>query len=385
MQYRKFGKCGFNVSALGFGIMRMPVIDKDDGRIDEEKSIELIRYAIDNGVNYLDTAYFYHRGGSETLIAKALKDGYRDKVRVATKMPTRKINEYSEFERIFNEQLARLETDSFDFYLLHHVNRDSWDKYYNMGILKFLDKKISEGKIKHVGFSYHDNFELFKEIIDIYGWDFVQIQYNYVDEYNQAGKRGLEYAASKGLGIVVMEPLRGGELAEIPPREVAKIWEKAHIERTPAEWSLRWIWNHPEVSVLLSGMNTIEQIKENIRVAEDSYPDSMLNEELKLVKEAKEQYEKTRKIGCTGCLYCVPCSVWIRVPDIFSIYNKYHIGGDLETYKILYREATKWRSPADCTQCQKCEKRCPQRLPIRELLKEVDKALESSFKVFPLG
>jgi predicted aldo/keto reductase-like oxidoreductase len=371
MQYRKFGRCGYDVCALGFGIMRMPVIDGDYSKIDEEKSIELIRHAIDMGVNYLDTAYNYHRGSSEKLIAKALKEGYRNRVKIASKMPTWKINEYSEFEKIFNEQLERLEADKIDFYLLHHVNRDSWEKFYNLGILKFFDEKIEEGKIGHIGFSYHDNFELFKEIIDLYDWDFVQIQYNYIDEFNQAGRKGLEYAASKNLGIVIMEPLRGGDLAGTPPKEVAKVWDKSNIKRTPAEWSLRWIWNHPGVSVVLSGMNSMDQIDENTRTAENAYPNSMPDNELELVKEAREQYEKMRRIRCTGCLYCVPCSVWIRIPEFFSAYNKFHMEGNLEASKNMYKEAARWRSADDCTGCKKCESRCPQQLPIRELLREV--------------
>jgi predicted aldo/keto reductase-like oxidoreductase len=371
MQYRRFGKCNFEVSALGYGIMRMPVIDGDYEKIDEEKSIKLIRHAIDMGVNYLDSGFNYHRGNSERIIAKALKGGYRDKVRVATKMPTWKINDYSEFENIFSEQLKRLETDSIDFYLLHHVNRGSWKKYHDMGILKFFDEIRASGRVKHIGFSYHDDFELFKEIIDLYDWDFVQIQYNYMDEYNQAGRKGLEYAASKGLGVVIMEPLRGGELAAEPPRGVAELLDKAVIKRTPAEWSLRWIWNHPGVSVVLSGMNTMEQIEENSRTAESSLPSTMGKNELELVKQVREKYESMRKIGCTGCLYCVPCSVWIRVPEIFSIYNKLHMGGDYEESKKAYEEATKWKSPADCSGCKKCEGHCPQQLKIRELIREV--------------
>ena len=276
MLYRKFGKTNEMVSALGFGCMRLPILPGgDQSKIDYDKATKLVRFAIDEGVNYIDTAYPYHGtgmgggGASELFVAKALKDGYREKVKLATKLPSWLIKTREDMDKYLNEQLQRLETDSIDFYLIHALNADTWAVLKNLGISEFLDSAIKDGRIKYAGFSFHDKLPLFKEIVDYYDWSFCQIQYNYLDENFQAGTEGLKYASKKGLGVTIMEPLRGGKLAANLPKEALDVFDKAEIKRTPVDWALSWVWNHPEVSVVLSGMNEMNQIVENIKTASE--------------------------------------------------------------------------------------------------------------------
>ena len=379
MLYRKFGKTNEMVSILGFGCMRLPILPGgDQSKIDEERATELIRHAIDKGVNYIDTAYPYHGNGmgsggqSEPFLAKALKEGYREKVKLATKLPSWLIKTREDMDKYLNEQLERLQTDSIDFYLVHALNKDSWKIVKEAGIAEFLDQAIKDGKIKHAGFSYHEKHEYFNEIVDYYDWSFCQIQFNYLDEDFQAGLKGLQYAAQKGLGVTIMEPLRGGKLALGLPEDVQNEFNKAEIKRTPAEWALRWVWNHPEVSVLLSGMNTMEQVIENLKVADVALENSMTEKELSIVEGAKNIFKSRIKVNCTACSYCMPCPVGVNIPSCFSLYNNYHVFGKEENYKMLQPK----QKASNCVECGKCETHCPQGISIRQELKNVKAVFE---------
>jgi predicted aldo/keto reductase-like oxidoreductase len=376
MKYRELGKNKDKVSVLGFGAMRLPLIDEDPGNIDEEESIKLLRYAIDNGISYIDTAYNYHKGKSEIIVGKALKDGYRDKTKIATKLPVWLTNAYEDFDKYLNEQLQKLDVEYIDFYLLHNLNKKYWEKLTKIDIFKFLDRALADGRIKNVGFSFHDELSLFKEIIDSYSWDFCQIQYNYMNENYQAGKEGLKYAASKGIPVIIMEPLLGGKLAKEPPVDVKALWDKADIKRTPAEWGLRWIYNHPEVSVILSGMSNFEQLKENLRIADAAIPETLTEKELELVKEVERKYRERVKIDCTECGYCMPCPNNVSIPSNFELYNDYHVYDNVEAATKMYKRFKQANQSADlCVECGKCEAACPQHLPISKLLKEVEGVL----------
>ena len=375
MQYRKFGKCGFDVSALGFGCMRFPVLDNDNSKINETESIKMIHHAIDSGINYLDTAYPYHNGNSELLLAKALKAGYREKIKLATKLPLWLVKSTSDYNKILDEQLKKLETDYVDLYLLHAVNKDRWKNLMSLNVIDALDKYKASGKVKYMGFSFHDDFNIFKEVIDSYNWDFCQIQFNFMDEHKQAGIEGLKYAASKGMAVVIMEPLRGGKLSITPPKEVEDIWNQADVKRTPAEWSLSWIWNHPEVSIVLSGMSTMEQLNENLNIADKAKENSLSPKDLSLVSKAKAAYESLTKVGCTGCRYCMPCPSGVDIPMNFSLYNEAFVYNDLKRKQNQYSNLSEEKRASNCAKCGKCEKVCPQKLSIRDLLKDADAAL----------
>lgn len=379
MQYRKFGKSGFNASALGFGCMRLPNVNGDDKHIDEEKAIRLIRYAVDHGVNYIDTAYPYHGGNSEIVVGKALKDGYREKVKIATKLPTWQVESYEDFDKILNDQLKKLGTDNIDMYLLHQLNKKVWNKMVNLGVFKFVEAAKNDGRIKHIGFSFHDELNLFKEIIDAYDWEFCLIQYNYLDEYHQAGTEGLKYAAKKGMAVLVMEPLKGGRLAKTPPMPVKEIWEQANVKRTPAEWGLRWVWNHPEVTTVLSGMNELQQVKENIEIAENALPNSMSEEDMGLINHAKLKYKELVKVQCTSCNYCMPCPVGVKIPSNFSYYNQASMYDEyVEQSTAYYNKMDLKQRAASCIACGKCEALCPQHIEIRKHLKEIDEVFSKS-------
>ncbi len=379
MLYRKFGKTNEKVSILGYGCMRLPLLPGGDPtNIDEEKATKLIRYAIDEGVNYIDTAYPYHSktmgsgGQSEPFLAKALKDGYREKVKIATKLPSWLIKTKSDLDKYLNEQLARLEIDTIDFYLVHALNKTLWKNVQEAGITEFLDQAIKDGRIKYAGFSYHEKHEHFKEIVDNYNWSFCQIQFNYLDENFQAGLEGLKYAAQKGLGITIMEPLRGGKLAVGLPEDVERVFSQAEVKRTPAEWALRWIWNHPEVSVVLSGMNTMEQVVENLKVAGEANENSLVKKELATIEQAKNIFQARIKVNCTACGYCQPCPAWVDIPSCFNLYNNYHMFGREEGYRMI---PLKQRA-SNCVECGKCETHCPQGILIREELKKTKAVFE---------
>jgi hypothetical protein len=377
MKYRKFGKLDWKVSALGFGAMRLPVINGDHAVINEPESIKMIRYAIDHGVNYIDSAYFYHRGNSEVLVSKALRDGYREKVRIATKLPCGDVHVEQDIDRLFNEQITRLQTNKVDFYLLHGLNKTEWPKVRDFGVLKWAERKMAEGQIGHLGFSFHDDYNVFQEIIDAYdNWTMTQIQYNYMDEQTQAGTKGLEYANKKGLAVVVMEPIRGGRLAK-PPEKVAKIWAGAPVQRTPAEWALRWVWNHPEVATALSGMGNMEQVIENLAYAEHSQPHNLTPDELALISKARDAYVSLTAVACTGCRYCMPCPNDVDIPRVFEFYNEAMIYDTVAEQRRMYNFPGRFKDHrADkCTKCDQCVDKCPQKLAIPELLEKAHEFL----------
>jgi hypothetical protein len=370
MKYRKFGKLDWQVSALGFGAMRLPVLNEDYAKIDEAQAIPMIRYAVDHGVNYIDSAWGYHRGMSEVIVEKALRDGYREKVKVATKLPCPDVQTAADFDRLLNEQLGRLNS-KIDFYLLHGLNKMQWAKVQDLGVLKWAEKQKAEGRIGHLGFSFHDNFDVFKEIIDAYdNWTLAQVQYNFMDEQNQAGTKGLQYAHKKGLAVVVMEPIRGGRLAR-PPEKVVKLWQSAPVQRTPAEWALRWVWNHPEVSTVLSGMGSMQQVAENVATAEHSQPHNLTADEVALVGRVKDAYFSDA-VACTGCRYCMPCPNDVEIPRVFNLYNDAVIYGDAARPRRDYGRMKPEQRADNCTKCEQCVEKCPQQLAIPELLEKAD-------------
>ena len=381
MLYRTLGNTGQELSILGFGCMRLPLIDGKHHQIDEEKAARLLHYAIDHGVNYIDTAYPYHsaiplqEGMSEIFLGKALQNGYRDHVYLATKLPSWLIKSRSDMDYYLDQQLARLKTDHIDFYLLHAMNSRYWHNLKELGVLEFLDSALADGRIKYAGFSFHDKLEVFKEIVDAYNWSFCQIQYNFMDEEYQAGRKGLEYAAAKGLGIVIMEPLRGGSLTRIPDT-IQSVWDKADVKRSPVEWALRFVWNHPSVNVVLSGMNELEHVIENIKIAGEAYPDSLTDDEKGLIEETKNIYRSRTKVDCTNCRYCMPCPNGVNIPGNFSLLNIASMYDDIKGAKVNYGFLKAGKSDAaNCIECGICEELCPQHIPIREQLLEVSKTL----------
>ncbi len=374
MQYRKFGKLDWEVSALGFGCMRLPTLGEND-KINEPEATRMLRWAIDQGVNYLDTAYPYHGGQSEVLVGKALQDGYRDKVRLATKLPAWAVNEYADFDRLLNEQLGKLQTEHIDFYLLHSLRRSSWEKVRDLDVLKWAEGAMADGRIGHLGFSFHDTYDVFKEIVDAYaGWTFCQIQYNLIDLENQAGTKGLRYAAGKGLAVVVMEPLLGGRLAR-PPKAVERLWADAAIQRTPVEWALQWLWHQPEVTTVLSGMTTMEQVQENVAYAARSQVGGLTDEELARVAEVRDLYLELSPIPCTQCRYCMPCPNGVDIPGNFAQYNTAALYDELEGARNWYQKADAATLASACIQCRECEELCPQEIPISEWMPVVDEVL----------
>jgi hypothetical protein len=381
MQYRKFGKTGEQVSALGFGMMRLPLLDKNPEHIDEEKARNIVRYAIDQGVNYIDTAYPYHGASSETggrsepFTGRVLQGGYRRKVKLATKLPSWLIEKEADFDRYLNEQLERLQTDYIDFYLIHTLDRRHWPQVKEAGLFKFMERALSSGRVKHLGFSFHDEFSLFKEIVDAYDWEFCQIQYNYLDERYQAGRAGLEYAAARGLGVVVMEPLRGGALVDGLAPAARELFRRAHPWKTEAAWGLEWVLNHPEVSVVLSGMSELEHVQENITVASRTEAGSMKPEHLEVIEQVRKILESGNKIRCTSCGYCMPCPNGVNIPENFKLYNVAFALNRLETSRSNYGLLSGEQQAGYCVECGSCEPRCPQNIPIIESLKEVHRTL----------
>jgi predicted aldo/keto reductase-like oxidoreductase len=372
MQYRKFGKLDWEISALGFGCMRFPVIDGNNSHIDEKQAAEMLIRAIDGGMNYIDTAFPYHGGNSEGFVGRTLQSGYRDKIKLATKLPTWKIEKYEDFDFYLNEQLDRLRTDFIDCYLLHALNKKIWEKLEALDVLEWAEKAKSDGRIIHLGFSFHDLYPVFEQIVDAYqSWDFCLIQYNYLDQEYQAGLKGLKYAAQRGMGVVIMEPLRGGRLVN-PSPAIKKIWQEAEILRTPADWALQWLWNQPEVSGVISGMSSLQHVEENLKSAAASGINSLTEHDLAIVSLVKGAYENLALIPCTHCGYCVPCPEGVDIPRVFRIYND---GEMFDNHKKAKNDYLTWVPESDqahnCVVCKECEEACPQDILISDWLEKI--------------
>jgi len=370
MHYRRFGRLDWEASVLGFGAMRLPIIGDDFGKIDEAEATKMIRFAIDHGVNYIDTAYPYHSGNSEAFLGRALQDGYREKVRIATKMPTWLVHAKEDMDKYLDEQLGRLKMDHVDFYLLHGMNAERWQNLTKLGVFKWAERKMDEGKFGCLGFSFHDEYSVFKNMIDAYdGWALCQVMYNYMDADYQAGARGIRYAASKGLAVVVMEPIAGGRLALKSHKEIEAIWKGGDKKRKPAEWALLWVWNNPDVTVALSGMSTMNQVRENVRTASYAKPRSLSPKELTLYTQVADKYRQYGFIQCTGCRYCQPCPNGVDIPEIMSLYNEFYMKDRNDEVKAKYKaHITPEKGAKRCTKCGKCEELCPQHLPIKETM-----------------
>ncbi len=372
-------KNGEELSILGFGCMRFPT---RAGGIDEPRAIKMIHNAIEKGVNYFDTAYIYHGGKSESLLGKALVGGFREKVKIATKLPPFMVKNLDNAKKIFNTQLERLQTDYIDYYLLHMLtDKAGFDRLADMGVLKWIEELKAKGTIKNIGFSFHGAKNEFEQILKAYPWEFCQIQYNYMDENNQATKDGLILANEMGIPVIVMEPLRGGKLVTNLPEDVKKAFAECNRDRSPAEWALRWIWNHPQVNVVLSGMSDESQVEDNIRIASEARANSLTAEELGVFDKVKRILHERTKIPCTACGYCMPCPAGVDIPGCFSHYNdKYLIrdkGIRFQYYRNLGAVAAQPSYASQCKDCGKCESHCPQKISIRSELKTVSKEMES--------
>lgn len=374
MQYRN-DKYGKPVSILGYGCMRF---SKKGNSIDIDKAEAEVMAAIRQGVNYLDTAYIYP--GSEAAVGEILERNHcRDKVAIATKLPQYLIKSEAALDKYFNEQLARLKTDYIDYYLMHMLTDiAAWEKLKKLGIIQWIEKKKSEGKIRNLGFSYHGNTDMFLEILEDYDWDFCQIQYNYMDEHSQAGRKGLQAAAQKGIPVIIMEPLRGGKLVDLLPEKAKKIIADNPRKRTPAEWAFRWLWSQPEVTCVLSGMNSEEMVQENVRIASEVQLHQFSAEDFKMIEEVKAAINKNTKVGCTACAYCMPCPKGIDIPTAFRCYNQMYTenkkSGRLEYLQIVALQK-EMSDISNCVECGKCEMHCPQHIEIRKKLKEARKEL----------
>ncbi|MDR1272456.1 MAG: aldo/keto reductase [Clostridiales Family XIII bacterium] len=377
MKYRPFPSDGRETSLLGFGTMRLPQNSGRDNDIDQEKSIEMIRYAIDHGVNYVDTAYFYHAGASERVTGKALQDGYREKVLIADKLPPWALKTEDDCMRVFEDQLKKLGVDYIDNYLIHNIFQFNWKKVKSMDLVGFVQKLKQEGLIRNFGFSYHGEVEgLFEEIIDFAPWDFVQIQLNYIDTEFQAGLKGYEYAHSKGIPVVVMEPLKGGKLTQQLPESIEKYWDGLGHSWSRAEWALKWLANLPGILTILSGMNTLDQVKENIRILSEAEADSLTAEELNIIENAAAEYRKLIAYACTGCRYCMPCPQRVDIPKVLEFRNNWDLFAHNPSLKRDFRIFIQ-NPPSACVECGECEGKCPQSLEIRKAMRESAGIFES--------
>ncbi len=370
MKYRKFDKIEKPASLFGLGCMRFNGEASGDSCIDEGKAISLIRQAIDGGVNYIDTAYIYLDKTSETVLGKALLDGYREKVTIATKMPIEVISCYDDMEKLLDVQLGKLQTNCIDFYLVHGINKEKWEKFKELGIEKFFDEMIKKGKIKYKCFSFHSSYEDFEYIIKDYDWDMTQIQYNYMDIDNQAGTKGLKLAGELGVPVVIMEGMLGGKLAKAPDN-VQALYDAFPVKRSPVEWAFRWLGNNPEIMTVLSGCNEAWQIEDNLRIFDTIEPGVMTDDELALIDEVRDAYNARTKVGCTGCRYCMPCPGGVDIPRTFAAWNELALyGGDAKDNWNVQELKRLGQTPENCLKCGACERACPQHINIIEKLQE---------------
>ena len=386
MLYRKMKNTGDTLSILGYGCMRFP---EKRGKIDKEKATRQLHYAIDQGINYFDTAFPYHMGESEPFLGQALTKEQKKKVKIATKLPAGSVRVEEDMEKILDNQLKKLKVDCIDYYLLHGLDKFNWEHFKKFDVLNFLDKIKIKGKVINTGFSFHDDTATFKKIVDSYDWHFCQIQYNYMDVSHEAGTNGLEYAIKKGLGIIIMEPLRGGTLTYKIPKEIQEVWNESDIKRSPAEWAFRWLWNRSEITVILSGMNNDEHINENLKIANQGLPNSLTEKELSLFKRVRDLYHKLLDIKCTGCRYCIPCPAGVNIPACFDLYNRIKFYKEAKFYNIFkygYHlggfDKRKKEYASQCINCGKCIEKCPQKINIPLSLKKVSKELENFTLLF---
>jgi predicted aldo/keto reductase-like oxidoreductase len=374
MRYTTFGQLDWNASALGFGCMRLPIRGKHED-IDEAAAIGMIRRAIDAGVNYFDTAWGYHGGNSEIVLGKALRDGYRSRVKMATKLPPWEVRTAADFDRLLNTQLGRLQVDHVDLYLLHSLGRKNWDTIHALGVLEWAEKAMADGRVGHMGFSFHDTLPVFKEIVDAFDrWTFCQIQYNYMDETTQAGTEGLRYAADRGLAVVVMEPLLGGNLAS-PPAAIQSMWDGSRHKRSAVDWALHWLWDKPEVTVVLSGMSTAQQLEQNLESVDSGGPGLLSSEERDLVGHVAETYRALRPIPCTRCNYCLPCPSGVSIPHNLGLYNTAVVYNQHQKMRQEYRGTKEAERASACTACRECEEKCPQKIVVSEWMSCIAKEL----------
>ena len=376
MQYRK-NKNGADISLLGYGCMRFT---RKGNAIDLEKAQKELAHAIENGVNYFDTAYIYP--GSEAAIGEIFhRLNCREQIYIATKLPHYLIKSMDGIEKIFQEELKRLQTDYVDYYLMHMLtDTDTWEKLKALGIEEWIREKKESGQIRNIGFSYHGHTDMFCKLIDVYDWDFTQIQYNYMDEHSQAGRKGLYYAAEKKIPVIIMEPLRGGKLVNLLPEKAKKLIAEHERGYSPAEWAFRWLYDQPEVTCVLSGMNSMEMLEENLRIADETQIGAFTESDFELIDLVKAEIESTVKVGCTGCGYCMPCSKGVDIPETFRCYNNYYAEGKRVAIKE-YMQCTLFRknqsNASNCVECGLCEKHCPQHIEIRKELKNAANKLES--------
>jgi len=375
MKYRAFGKKNWKTSVLGFGCMRFPVVDGDAAKIDEHLAEKMLIEGIDQGINYIDTAYPYHSGQSEPFVGKVLSKGYRQKVHLATKMPTWLTKEQADFDKYLDEQLARLQTDHLDLYLLHALNRQRWEGLKGIGVREWMHEIVKSGKVGAIGFSFHDDYPAFEDILMEYeDWDFCQIQYNYMDIEEQAGMRGLHLAAARGLAVVVMEPLLGGKLST-PPVTVQSLLKAGNPDRSATDWALQWLWSQPEVNVVLSGMSAIQHVEENIRSANKAAVASFLVAEQEVIRQARETYRTLSPIPCTKCNYCLPCPNGVLIPNNFDLFNKANMLDNWDHARWAYRQLADAEKAENCITCRECEQLCPQHIPISDWMPYIHEVL----------